>query len=186
MAQGYNQEEGSEFDETYASVAHLESIQMLLAYACYIDFKLFQMDAKSSFLNDFIEEEVYVKQPPDFENDIDLDHVFKLKKALYGLKQAPRAWYDRLKRFLIENGFIIGLVDTTLSIKKSNNNILFVQIYVDDIIFGDTNENLCQEFAKCMQQEFEMSMMGGLTFFLVFQIKQMKDEIFISQEKYTK
>ena len=138
---------------------------MLLAYACYMDFKLFQMDVKSAFLNGVIEEEVYVRQPLGFEDEIHPDHVSKLNKALYGLKQAPRAWYDRLKKFLVENGFIIGLVDTTLFIKKVDKDILLVQIYVDDIIFGSTNENMCEEFSRTMQKEFEMSMMGKLTFF---------------------
>ena len=85
---------------------------------------------------------MYVKQPSGFEDEIHSYHVFKLNKALYGLKQAPRAWYDRLKKFLLEKGFIIGIVDTILFIKKVNKDILFVQIYIDDIIFGSTNERL--------------------------------------------
>ena len=154
---------------------------MLLAYACYKDFKLFQMDVKSAFLNGFINEEVYVEQPPGFENHISPNHVFKLTKALYGLKQAPRAWYERLSGFLIEKGFSRGKIDTTLFIKYENDDILLIQIYVDDIIFGATNENMCQVFTKTMQDEFEMSMMGELTFFLGLQIKQAKSVTFINQ-----
>lgn len=105
---------------------------------------------------------------------------------MYGLKQAPRAWYERLKTFLIENDFNIGKIDTTLFTKRKGKDILIVQIYVDDIIFGATNESLCKEFAKCMQEEFEMSMMGELNFFLGLQIKQTRDGIFINQSKYTK
>ncbi|XP_042983398.1 uncharacterized protein LOC122312814, partial [Carya illinoinensis] len=164
----------------------LEAIRMLLAYACYKDFKLFQMDVKSAFLNGFINEEVYVEQPPGFENHISPNHVFKLTKALYGLKQAPRAWYERLSGFLIEKGFSRGKIDTTLFIKYENDDILLIQIYVDDIIFGATNENMCQVFAKTMQEEFEMSMMGELTFFLGLQIKQAKSGTFINQSKYIK
>ncbi|XP_042973126.1 uncharacterized protein LOC122304931, partial [Carya illinoinensis] len=164
----------------------LEAIRMLLAYACYKDFKLFQMDVKSAFLNGFINEEVYVEQPPGFENHISPNHVFKLTKALYGLKQAPRAWYERLSGFLIEKGFSRGKIDTTLFIKYENDDILLIQIYVDDIIFGATNENMCQVFAKTMQEEFEMSMMGELTFFLGLQIKQAKSWTFINQSKYIK
>ncbi|GJS60609.1 retrovirus-related pol polyprotein from transposon TNT 1-94 [Tanacetum coccineum] len=104
VAQGYNQQEGIDYDETYAPVARLESIRILLAYACALDFKLFQMDVKSAFLNGFINEEVYVAQPPGFIDFEKPDHVYKLKKALYGLKQAPKAWYDRLKAFLIKHG----------------------------------------------------------------------------------
>ncbi|KAK9035730.1 hypothetical protein V6N11_077761 [Hibiscus sabdariffa] len=164
----------------------MEAIRMLLAFACHHEFKLFQMDVKSAFLNGFINEEVYVEQPPGFEDPKFSNHVFKLSKALYGLKQAPRAWYERLSTFLVEKGFSKGKVDTTLFIKNDGKDILVVQIYVDDIIFSSTNELLCQDFAKLMQGEFEMSMMGELSFFLGLQIKQRKDGIFINQAKYIK
>ncbi|KAK8681104.1 hypothetical protein V6N13_053511 [Hibiscus sabdariffa] len=186
VAQGYAQEEGIDFDQTYAPVARMEAIRMLLAFACHHEFKLFQMDVKSAFLKGFINEEVYVEQPPGFKDPKFSNHVFKLSKALYGLKQAPRAWYERLSTFLVEKGFSKGKVDTTLFIKNDGKDILIVQIYVDDIIFGSTNELLCQDFAKLMQGEFEMSMMGELSFFLGLQIKQRKDGIFINQAKYIK
>jgi len=111
---------------------------------------------------------------------------FKLKKTLYGLKQAPRAWYERLSKFLLEKGFTRGKVDTTLFIKRKMHDILVVQIYADDIIFGATNDSLCKEFSNHMQNEFEMSMMGELNFFLGLQIKQTKNGIFLSQAKYYK
>ncbi|KAH9728331.1 Integrase catalytic domain-containing protein [Citrus sinensis] len=186
VAQGYNKEEGIDFDETFAPVARLESIRMLLAYACHKDFILYPMDAKSAFLNGYIMEEVYVKQPPGFENEKFSDHVYKLSKALYGLKQAPRAWYDRLKNFLLDNDFSMGKADTTLFVKHKNQDILIVQIYVDDIIFGSTNELLCKDFSSRMSQEFEMSMMGELKYFLGLQIKQNEEGIFINQAKYVK
>ncbi|GJZ72740.1 retrovirus-related pol polyprotein from transposon TNT 1-94 [Tanacetum coccineum] len=175
VAQGYNQQEGIDYDETYALVARLESIRILLAYACALDFKLFQMDVKSAFLNGFINEEVYVAQPPGFIDFEKPDHVYKLKKALYGLKQAPKAWYDRLKAFLIKHEYKMGMVDNTLFTKKKSSNLIIVQIYVDDIIFGSTCQDMCDEFAKIMHDEFEMSMMGELNFFLGLQIKQMED-----------
>ncbi|KAH9780749.1 Integrase catalytic domain-containing protein [Citrus sinensis] len=186
VAQGYNQEEGIDFDETFAPVVRLESIRMLLAYACHKDFILYQMDVKSAFLNGYIMEEVYVKQPPVFENEKFPDHVYKLSKALYGLKQAPRAWYDRLKNFLLDNDFSMGKADTTLFVKHKNQDILIVQIYVDDILFGSTNELLCKDFSSCMSQEFEMSMMGELKYFIGLQIKQNEEGIFINQAKYVK
>ena len=142
------------------------------------------MDVKSAFLNGFIIEEVYVEQPPGFTSFDFSNHVFKLKKALYGLKQAPRAWYDRLSKFLLENGFEMGKVDKTLFIKTKEKDILLVQIYVDDIIFGSTNKSLCEDFSKCMHNEFEMSMMGELNYFLGLQIKQSKEGIFLNQSKY--
>ncbi|GKA21620.1 retrovirus-related pol polyprotein from transposon TNT 1-94 [Tanacetum coccineum] len=166
--------------------ARLESIRILLAYACALDFKLFQMDVKSAFLNGFINEEVYVAQPPGFIDFEKPDHVYKLKKALYGLKQAPKAWYDRLKAFLIKHEYKMGMVDNTLFTKKKSSNLIIVQIYVDDIIFGSTCQDMCDEFAKIMHDEFEMSMMGELNFFLGLQIKQKEDGIFFNQSKYIK
>ncbi|GJV01334.1 retrovirus-related pol polyprotein from transposon TNT 1-94 [Tanacetum coccineum] len=186
VAQGYNQQEGIDYDETYAPVARLESIRILLAYACALDFKLFQMDVKSAFLNGFINEEVYVAQPSGFIDFEKLDHVYKLKKALYGLKQAPKAWYDRLKAFLIKHKYKMGMVDNTLFTKKKSSNLIIVQIYVNDIIFGSTCQDMCDEFAKIMHDEFEMSMMGELNFFLRLHIKQMEDGIFFNQSKYIK
>ncbi|GJS39299.1 retrovirus-related pol polyprotein from transposon TNT 1-94 [Tanacetum coccineum] len=186
VAQGYNQQEGIDYDETYAPVARLESIRILLAYACALDFKLFQMDVKSAFLNGFINEEVYVAQPPGFIDFEKPNHVYKLKKALYGLKQAPKAWYDRLKAFLIKHEYKMGMVDNTLFTKKKSSNLIIVQIYVDDIIFGSTCQDMCDDFAKIMHDEFEMSMMGELNFFLGLQIKQMEDGIFFNQSKYIK
>ncbi|GJT15265.1 retrovirus-related pol polyprotein from transposon TNT 1-94 [Tanacetum coccineum] len=186
VAQGYNQQEGIDFDETYAPVARLESIRILLAYACAHDFKLFQMDVKSAFLNGFINEEVYVAQPPGFVDFEKPNHVFKLKKALYGLKQAPKAWYDRLKAFLLDHSHTTGLVDNTLFTKKKDSHIIIVQIYMDDIIFGLTCQYLCDDFSKIMHNVFEISMMGELNFFLGLQIKQLEDGIFFNQSKYIK
>ncbi|GJU53250.1 copia protein [Tanacetum coccineum] len=109
VAQGYNQQEDIDYDETYALVARLDSIRILLAYACDLNFKLFQMDVKSAFLNGFINEEVYMAQPPGFIDFKKPHHVYKLKKALYGLKQAPKACYDRLKAFLIKHEYNMGM-----------------------------------------------------------------------------
>jgi len=144
------------------------------------------MDVKSAFLNEVIEEEVFVKQPPGFEDLRHPNHVYKLKKSPYGLKQAPRAWYDRLSNFLIKNDFKRGQVDTTLFIRTLEKDILVMQIYVDDILFGSTNASLCKEFSKLMQDGFEMSIMGELKFFLGIQINQCKDGVYVHQTKYTK
>ncbi|WVZ84416.1 hypothetical protein U9M48_031453 [Paspalum notatum var. saurae] len=144
------------------------------------------MDVKSAFLNGFIEEEVYVRQPPGFESARFLDRVFKLRKALYGLKQAPRAWYARLKSFLVKSGFVMGLVDKTLFLLSRGGDILIVQIYVDDIIFGGSSHALVSSFAKQMSREFEMNLMGELQFFLGLQIKQGPEGTFVHQAKYTR
>ncbi|GJZ45617.1 retrovirus-related pol polyprotein from transposon TNT 1-94 [Tanacetum coccineum] len=155
VAQGYNQQEGIDYDETYVPVARLESIRILLAYACALDFILFQMDVKSAFLNGLINEEVYVAQRPRLIDFKKPDHVYKLKKALYGLEQAPKAWCDRLKAFLVKHEYKIGMVDNTLFTKKKSSNLIIVQIYVDDIIFGSTRQDMCDEFAKIMHDEHD-------------------------------
>ncbi|KAK6151857.1 hypothetical protein DH2020_014492 [Rehmannia glutinosa] len=185
VAKGYRQDVGIDFAKTFAPVARLEAIRMFLAYATHKNFNVYQMDVKSAFLNGLLEEEVYVEQPLGFEQKTLGDKVYKLKKALYGLKQTPRAWYDTLSQFLTDNGFTKGKVDRTLFRNQDEESILLVQIYVDDIIFGSTNKELCDKFSNLMQGKFEMSMMGELTFFLGLQVKQMKDGIFISQTKYT-
>jgi hypothetical protein len=185
VAKGYAQVAGLDFEETFAPVARLESIQILLAYAAHHSFRLYQMDVKCAFLNRPIKEEVYVEQPPGFEDDRYPDHVYKLSKALYGLKQASRAWYECLRDFLIANAFKVGKADPTLFTKICDGDIFMCQIYVDDIIFGSTNQKSCEEFSRVMMQKFEMSMMGELTYFLGFQVKQLKDDTFISQTKYT-
>ena len=105
VVQGYNQEEGIDYEETFAPVARIEAIRILVAFAAHMDFKLYQMDVKSAFLNGYLKEEMFVSQPLSFKNHDLPNHVFKLDKALYGLKQAPRAWYERLSKFLIDNGF---------------------------------------------------------------------------------
>jgi hypothetical protein len=148
VAQRYIQVEGLDFGETYAPVARLEAIRILLSYACAHNIKLYQMDVKSIFLNGYISEEVYVEQPPGFEDNKKPNHVYKLKKALYGLKQSPKAWYERLRDFLLSKGFMMGKVDTTFFTKKTGKDLFVLQIYVDDIIFGLTN----QDFMKSLER----------------------------------
>ncbi|KAJ9544640.1 hypothetical protein OSB04_024347 [Centaurea solstitialis] len=161
VAKGYSQQEGIDYDETFAPVARIEAIRIFLAYAAHKNIKVFQMDVKYAFLNGVLHEEVYIEQPEGFV-DLDFpDHVCILDKALYGLKQAPRAWYETLTNHLLSKGFKRGTIDTTLFLKKEGDDLLLVQIYVDDIIFGSTNPELCTKFSKIMETEFEMSMMAG-------------------------
>ncbi|KAJ9547140.1 hypothetical protein OSB04_019683 [Centaurea solstitialis] len=186
VAKGYSQQEGIDYDETFAPVARIEAIRIFLAYAAHKNIKVFQMDVKSAFLNGVLHEEVYIEQPEGFVDPDFPDHVCILDKALYGLKQAPRAWYETLTNHLLSKGFKRGTIDTTLFLKKEGNDLLLVQIYVDDIIFGSTNPELCTKFSKIMETEFEMSMMRELNFFLGIQVKQNPDGIFINQSKYIK
>ncbi|KAJ9566213.1 hypothetical protein OSB04_002179 [Centaurea solstitialis] len=163
VAQGYRQEEGRDYDETFAL-----------------------MDVKSAFLNRKLTEEVYVAQPPGFTDPKHPDHVYKLNKALYGLKQAPRAWYETLSTYLIKEGFTRGKIDNTLFVKTYKDHVFLAQIYVDDNIFGSTKAKLCKKFEALMQTEYKMSMMGELTYFLGLQVKQSEKGIFISQGKYVR
>ncbi|WVZ70408.1 LOW QUALITY PROTEIN: hypothetical protein U9M48_019079 [Paspalum notatum var. saurae] len=144
---GVSSKEGIDYEETFAPVARLEAIRILLAFAASKGFKLQQMDVKSAFPNGFIEEEVYVRQPPGFESARFPDRVYKLRKALYGLKQAPRAWYARLKSFLLKSGFVMGSVDKTLFLLSRGGDTTIVRIYVDDIIFGGSSHALVSSFA---------------------------------------
>ncbi|GKE50031.1 putative ribonuclease H-like domain-containing protein, partial [Tanacetum coccineum] len=169
VAQGYTQEEGIDYDEVFAPVARIEAIRIFLAYASYMGFMVYQIDVKSAFLYGQIEEEVYVCQPPGFEDPDHPNKVYKVVKALYGLHQAPRAWSDTLANYLLCNGFERGKIDQTLFVKIHKGHILLVQIYVDDIIFGSTKKELCDEFEKLMKDRFQMSSLGELTFFLGLQ-----------------
>ncbi|WVZ89220.1 hypothetical protein U9M48_035648 [Paspalum notatum var. saurae] len=144
------------------------------------------MDVKSAFLNGFIEEEVYVRQPPGFESVRFPDRVYKLRKALYSVKQALRASYARLKSFLLKSGFVMGSVDKTLFLLSRGSDTLIVQIYVDDIIFGGSSNALVSSFAEQMSREFEMSLMGELQFYLGLQIKQGLEGTFVHQAMYTR
>ncbi|GKE11572.1 putative ribonuclease H-like domain-containing protein [Tanacetum coccineum] len=159
VAQGYTQEGGIDYDEIFASVARIEAIRLFLAYASFMNFVVYQMDLKSAFLYAKIEEEVYVYQPPGFEDPKFPDRVYNVEKTLYGIHQAPRAWYETLSTYLLENGFQRGTIDKTLFIKKVKGDILLVQIYVDDIIFRFTKKELCTEFEKLMHKKFQMSSM---------------------------
>ncbi|GJU90501.1 retrovirus-related pol polyprotein from transposon TNT 1-94 [Tanacetum coccineum] len=151
VAKGYKQEEGIDFEESFAPVAHLEAVRMFIAYAAHKNITIFQMDVKMAFLNGPLKEEVYVSQPEGFIVPEFPDHVYRLKKALYGLKQAPRAWYDKLSSFLIEHGF---------------------------------TKEFSKRFANLMKNNFEMSMMGELKFFLGLQVHQSPRGILISQSQY--
>nr|GEZ23380.1 hypothetical protein [Tanacetum cinerariifolium] len=184
VAKGYAQKEGVDFEESSAPIAWLEAVRLYIAYVALKSFIVYQMDVKTAFLYGPLKEEVYVNKPDGFVDPYYPDKVYRLKKALYGFKQAPRAWYDELSKFLLSNGFSKGSINPTLFITKHKGDILFVQIYVDDIIFGSTNPNLSKRFEKLTHSKFEMSMMGELKFFLGIQIHQSPHGIFINQAKY--
>ncbi|GKB13560.1 putative ribonuclease H-like domain-containing protein [Tanacetum coccineum] len=164
VAQGYRQEEGIDNDEFFALVARIEAIRIFLPFASYIGFIVYQMDVKSAFLYGTIDEEVYVSQPPGFVNPKFPKKVYKVMKALYGLHQAPRAWYATLSTFLLKSGYRRGTIDKTLFIKKDKNDIMLVQVYVDDIIFGSTKRSWCDEFEALMKSRFQMKILKKFDF----------------------
>jgi hypothetical protein len=179
VCKGYAQIEGLDFDETFAPVSRLEAIKIFLAYACHKRFKFYQMDVKSYFLNGDLNEEVYMEQPEGFELSDNPDLVCKMKKSLYGLKQAPCAWYHRLDTYLKDKGFKRGTIDNNLYIKTKGNDLLIMLVYVDDIIFRFNKDSLVQWFSSAMESEFEMSMIGELSFFLGLQITQRFEGMFM-------
>ena len=124
------------------------------------------MDVKIAFLNGLLKEDIYVEQPKGFIDPHFPNHVLYLKKALYGLKQAPRAWYDRLTQYLVSHKFTRGKADQTLFIKREDSKLIVAQVYVDDIIFRSTKDELAHGFSKLMQFEYKISMIGELTHFL--------------------
>nr|GEZ34100.1 copia protein [Tanacetum cinerariifolium] len=190
VAQGYIQEEGIDYDEVFSPGARIKAIRLFLAYASFMGFTFYQMDAKSAFLYGTIDEEVYVMQPPGFQ-DLEFpvkvykvkkamyglhqaprswyafpSKVYKVEKAMYGLHKAPRAWYGTLSKYLLKNSFQKGTIDQTLFIRRQREDFILVQVYMDDIIFGSSNPQLCREFKALMHEKFQMSAMGELNFFL--------------------
>lgn len=185
VCKGYAQEEGEDYGETFARVARLEGVQMLLAYEDFKGFKFYQMDVKSAFLNGILEEEVYIEKPDGFALSEDSDMVCRLHKALYGLKQAPRAWYECLHSHLVKIGFERTSEDSNIYLKSEGDQILICEVFVDDIIFGG-DDKMSHAFADEMKKALEMSLIREIKFFIGLQIQQMKDGIFITQSKYVK
>nr|GEW84316.1 retrovirus-related Pol polyprotein from transposon TNT 1-94 [Tanacetum cinerariifolium] len=185
IAKGYAQDEGIDFEESFALVARLEAVRIFIAYAAHKSFLIYQMDVKTAFLNGPLKEEVYVAQTDGFVDPDHSENVYRLRKALYGLKQAPKAWYDELSKFLTSKGFTKCAIDPTLFTIRYGEDILLVQIYVDDIIFDSKNPKYTKRFEKLMHSRFEMSLMREMKFFLGLQIHQSPRGIFINQAKYT-
>nr|GEV79149.1 retrovirus-related Pol polyprotein from transposon TNT 1-94 [Tanacetum cinerariifolium] len=183
--QGYAQEEGINFEESFAPVVRLEVVRILIVYATHKIFSNLSDGREDGISQRSTEEEVYVAQPDEFADSDHLEKFYRLRKALYGLKQAPRAWYDEHSKFLTSKGFTKGTIDPTLFTIRYGEDILLVQIYVDDIIFGSSNPKYTKCFEKLMHSRFEMSLMGEMKFFLGLQIHQTPRGIFINHAKYT-
>lgn len=186
VVKGYSQVSGVDYSDTYAPVARLGTIRLLLAVAAQMNWKVNQLDVKSAFLNGVLQEEIYVEQPEGFRKKGEEDKVFLLKKALYGLKQAPRVWYSKIDDHLFSLGFKKSLSEATLYVKRHYNDIIIVSLYVDDLLVTGNNACLVEKFKQEMKKVFEMTDLGLMSFFLGMEIKQAEHEIFICLKKYAK
>ncbi|RVW95066.1 Retrovirus-related Pol polyprotein from transposon RE1 [Vitis vinifera] len=186
VVKGYSQVFGVDFSETFAPVARLDTIRMLLALTAQKGWKTYQLDVKFAFLNGYLQEEIYVKQPKGFQVKGQEEKVYLLKKALYGLKQAPRAWYSRIDEHLQSLGFVKSPSEATLYVKGTDANLIVVSVYVDDLLVTSSNEKLVKEFKAEILKVFEMTDLGLMSYFLGIEVKQDHDGVFISQKKYAK
>lgn len=186
VVKGYAQIFGVDFSDTFAPVARLDTIRLLLAIPAHKGWKVYQLDVKSAFLNGILEEEIYVAQPEGFSMKGKEDDVFLLKRALYGLKQAPRAWYSRIDEHLMQLGFKRSLNEATLYIKGDETNFVIVSLYVDDLLVTGNNEEFVRKFKQDMMGTFEMTDLGEMAYFLGMEVKQKNGGVFICQRKYAK
>eukprot|EP00253_Pinus_taeda_P035760 PITA_35760 len=184
VVKGYKQQYGRDYEETFAPVARMETVRAVLSIAAQNKWEVYQMDVKLAFLNGVLMEEVYIEQPLGYEKNGQKHKVCKLKKALYGLKQASRAWYNRIDSYLLENGFDKCEGGPTVYIKEKDGKLLIVVLYVDDVIFTSNDDYLIENFKAVMKEEFEMTDMGLLRYFLGIEVDQNKNGILISQVKY--
>ena len=186
VVKGYAQVFVVDYSDTFAPVARLDTIRLLLAIAAQMNWRVYQLDVKSAFLNGILQEEIYVERPEGFVKKGEQAKVFLLTKALYGLKQAPRAWYSKIDEHLLSLGFKKSLSEATLYVKHQNNDVLIVSLYVDDLLLTGNNARLVEDFKQEMMKGFEMTDLGLMTFFLGMEIKQAEHEVFICQKKYAK
>jgi len=173
VAKGYAQQYGVNYNEVFAPLARLDTIQLILALAAQKKWTIYQLDVKSAFLHGVLNEEVFVEQPCGYEIKGNEHKVYKLKKTLYGLKQAPRAWYSRIESYFLKEGFERCPHEHTLFVKTSSNGkFLIISLYVDDLIFTGNDESMFAEFKKSMMVEFDMTDLGKMKYFLGVEVMQ--------------
>lgn len=186
VVKGYAQVFGVDYSETFAPVARLDTVRLLLALAAQNSWKVFHLDVKSAFLNGVLHEEIFIEQPEGFVSKGNEDKVYLLKKALYGLKQASREWYSKMDDYLMSLGFQKSQSELTLYVKHEGTNILVISLYVDDLFITGSNLEQVEQFKLEMKKVFEMTDLGLMSYFLGIEIKQSQDEVFICQKKYAK
>ena len=186
VAKGYKQEYGIDYAEVFSPVARHDTIRLVVALAAQNSWPIFQLDVKSAFLHGYLDEQVFVDQPPGYIKKGYEHKVYRLKKALYGLKQAPRAWYSRIEAYFLKVGFSKCPYEHTLFVKSGEHGrLLIVCLYVDDLIFTGNCPIMFEEFKRSMTDEFEMIDLGLMLYCLGIEVVQSRESIFISQKKYT-
>lgn len=185
VAKFYGKEYGIDYTEVYAPVARMDTIRLMIAVAAQRGWSILHMDVKSVFLHGTIDEDIYVQQPQGYIIKGQEQKVYKLNKALYGLKQASRAWFSRIEGYFLKEEFLRSNAEQTLFIKEDNKgSILYVNVYVDDLIYTGNNPKMLNEFKRSMQDEFEMTDLGKMRFFLGIEVVQTSEGVHISQRKY--
>ncbi|MCI04473.1 copia-type polyprotein, partial [Trifolium medium] len=185
VAKGYAQRYGTDYKEVFAPVARWDTIRSLLAIAALNEWNVFQLDVKSAFLHGELNETVYIEQPLGYVKKGKEDHVYRLHKALYGLKQTPRAWYSKIEKYFIREGFEKCPHEHTLFVKKDgNNNWLIISLYVDDLIFTVNNNDMVKTFKISMMSTFDMTDLGKMRHFLGIEVIQNDQGIFVCQQRY--
>ena len=186
VVKGYAQVFGVDYSDTFAPIAHLDTIRLLLAIDAQMNWRVYQLDVKSTFLNGILQEEIYVELPEGFVKKGEKAKAFLLKKALYGMKQAPRAWYSKIDEHLLSLGFKQSISEATLYVIHHNNDVLIVSLYVDNLLLTGNNARSVEDFKQEMMKGFEMTDLRLMTFFLGMEIKQAEHDVFICQKKYAK
>lgn len=165
VVKGYKKQHGRDYSKTMAPITRMETIHIVVVIVTQHNWKVYQMDVKSTFLNGVLKEEVYVMQPPGYEVEGQEGKVYRFRKPLYGLKQALHAWYNRIDAYFLDNGFDKCDGEPTPHIKESDDNILIIVLYVDNLIFTSNDDFLIVDFKEVMKSEFEITDLGFLRYF---------------------
>ena len=185
VAKGFSQRYGIDYEDTFSPVVKIATVRLVLSLAVTRGWCLRQLDVQNAFLHGVLEEEVYMKQPPGFENKKCPSFVCKLKKAIYGLKQAPRAWYSRLSSKLLDLGFVMSKSDTSLFIYRKGSVEIYMLIYVDDIIVTSSSHEAVRVLLQALKQDFALKDLGDLHYFLSIEVERKQNgDLLLTQRKY--